>query len=192
MPDAHVTVEFDAAKLDELFENLDVVAIVGYTAEYAAFVEFPTEYQGTQPPFQPLYEWVQRKWNDLDDGLKEVPLTTTAEGVVTPTPNSPEHKTQVAWVVIMSIAKDGTDGVFFLRRGFETAKQAAEQFAAQYEGTDDLDAARKIFEDTFDFAFATSQDIVADEASDRGTLLQSGFVFVSRAGDETFRREGVA
>lgn len=182
MADANVTVNFDTSKLDELFENLQVVAKVGYTADYAGYVEFPTSYAGTQPPFEPLFEWVKRKWNDLDGGLKSVPL----EQSDAPAPNSTEHKKQVAWVVVMSIADTGTDGVFFLRRGFEAAKQAAGQFAGAYEGTDDIDAARKIFEDTFDFAFQTSQDIVADEASDRGTLLQSGFVFVSRAGDTTF------
>lgn len=186
MAGATVSVEFDTSKLDDLFENLDVVAKVGYTADYSAYVEFPTEYAGSQPPFEPLYEWVVRKWNDLDQGLKDVPLRSDGG----PEPNSTEHKRQVTWVVVMSIGDTGTDGVFFLRRGFEAAKQAADQFAAQYEGTDDIDAARQIFEDTFDFAFATSQDIVADEASDRGTLLQSGFVFVSRAGEQTFSRSG--
>lgn len=182
MTGANVTINFDAGKIDQLFENLDVVAKVGYTTDYAGYVEFPTSYAGTSPPFEPLFEWVDRKWNDLDSGLKDIPL----EGDSGPRPGSREHKEQVAWIVVMSIADTGTDGVFFLRRGFEAAKQAAEQFAASYEGTNDIDAARKIFEDTFDFAFQTSQDIVADEASDRGNLLQSGFVFVSRSGDQTF------
>lgn len=182
MADANVTVEFDTSKLDQLWENLDVVAKVGYTAEYAGYVEFPTSYAGTKPPFTPLREWVGRKWNDLDDALKQVPL----EGDPDFEPNSSEHKDAVAWVVVFSIADTGTDGVFMLRRGFEAAKQAAGQFAEAYEGTNDIDVARKIFEDTFDFAFQTSQDIVADEASDEGKLLQSGFVFVSRAGETTF------
>jgi len=182
MADANVTINFDTGKLDQLFENLDVVAKVGYTADYAGYVEFPTSYAGTSPPFDPLREWVGRKWADLDQGLKQVPL----EGDPDFAPNSDEHKDAVAWVVVMSIADTGTDGVFFLRRGFEAAKQAASQFAEAYEGTDDINAAQKIFEDTFDFAFQTSQDIVADEAADEGNLLQSGFVFVSRAGDTTF------
>lgn len=186
MTDANVTVSFDTGKLDELFSNLQVVAKVGYTAEYAAYVEFPTEYTGTQPPFEPLREWVDRKWNDLDGGLKDVPLTTEDGESTNITPGSPEHKDAVAWVVVSSIAATGTDGVFMLRRGFEAAKQAAEQFAESYAGTDDPDAARKIFEDTFDFAFQQSQDIVADEATDRGTLLQSGFVVVQRDGETTF------
>jgi len=182
MADANVTVEFDTAKLDQLFENLQVVAKVGYTAEYAGYVEFPTSYAGTQPPFAPLREWVGRKCNDLDSGLKRVPLDGSSEV----TPDGDEHRDGGASVDVISIADTGTDGVFMLRRGFEAAKQAAGQFAESYAGSDDIDAARKIFEDTFDFAFQTSQDIVADEASDEGKLLQSGFVFVSRAGDTTF------
>ena len=188
MTGANVTIDFDTSKLDDLMANLDVVAKVGYTADYAAYVEFPTEYVGTQPPFQPLRDWVGRKWNDLDDELKVIPLQENPDLVS----NSVEHKDAVAWIVVFSIADDGTDGVFFLRRGFEAAKQAASQFAEQYAGTGDIDAARKIFEDTFDFAFSTSQDIVADEAADRGNLLQSGFIFVSRAGDVTFENSGEA
>lgn len=188
MTGANVTIEFDTSKLDELFENLAVVAEVGYTADYAAYVEFPTEYAGTQPPFEPLHEWVKRKWADLSGDLKQIPLN----GSNPPAPNSAEHKRAVAWIVVISIGKDGTDGVWFLTRGFEAAKQAAGQFAEDYEGTDDIDAARKIFEDTFDFAFQTSQDIVADEASDEGNLLQSGFVMVSRAGTTTYERRGTA
>jgi len=182
MSGANVTIEFDADKIDQLFENLQVVAKVGYTADYAGYVEFPTSYAGTSPPFEPLREWVGRKWGDLDGGLKRIPL----DGNPNLSANSDEHKDAVAWVVVMSIADTGTDGVFMLRRGFEAAKQAASQFAEAYAGSDDIDAARKIFEDTFDFAFQTSQDIVADEASDEGNLLQSGFVFVSRAGDTTY------
>lgn len=184
MANANVTVNFDVSKLDQLFENLQVVAKVGYTAEYAGYVEFPTSYAGTQPPFDPLRAWVGRKWSDLDSGLKQIPIDSNPNMRT----NSSEHKDAVAWVVVMSIADTGTDGVFFLRRGFEAAKQAAAQFAQSYAGTDDIDAARKIFEDTFDFAFQTSQDIVADEASDRGKLLQSGFIFVSRSGDTTFEK----
>jgi hypothetical protein len=186
MTDANVTVNFDTSKLDELFANLDVVAKVGYTADYAAYVEFPTSYAGTSPPFQPLRDWVERKWNDLDAGLTALPLESNDDL----TPGSQEHKDAVAWIVVMSIADTGTDGVFFLRRGFEAAKQAAGDFAEAYEGSNDIDAARKIFERTFDFAFSTSQDIVADEATDRGTLLQSGFVFVSRDAETTFETRG--
>jgi hypothetical protein len=177
---ANVTVEVDEDKLDQLFENLDVEAVVGYGAEYAAYVEFPTSYTGSQPPFEPIFEWVKRKWADLTSGLKAV----AEEGAS----NQEEAQRNAAWIVVNAIAESGTDGVFFLNRGFEAAKQAAPKFLEAYENTDDPDAARKAIEDTLDFAFEKSQDIVADEATDRGTLLQSGFVAIDQNGKEVFSK----
>jgi len=184
MPDgtANVTVDIDEEKIGELYELLDVDAVVGYGADYAAYVEFPTEYAGTSPPFEPLFEWVQRKWEDLDSGLKEAgeeQADTKAEA-----------QRAVAWIVVTSIAESGTDGVFFLNRGFEAAKQAGQQFLEAFDGTDDPDAARKAITRTVDFAFEQSQDIVADEATDRGTLLQSGFVVVEQDGSTVAEAEG--
>lgn len=179
---ANVTVDIDEDKIGELYELMDVDAVVGYGADYAAYVEFPTEYAGTSPPFEPLFEWVQRKWEDLDSGLKAAgeEQADTIEGA----------QRAVAWIVVTSIAESGTDGVFFLNRGFEAAKQAGEQFLEAYEDTDDPDAARKAITRTVDFAFETSQEIVADEASDRGTLLQSGFVVVEQDGTEVSSAQG--
>jgi len=179
---ANVTVDIDEAKIDDLFELLDVQAVVGYGADYAAYIEFPTEYTGTQPPFEPIFEWVSRKWGDLDAGLKaagEEDADTIEEA-----------KRAVAWIVVTAIGESGTDGVYFLNRGFEAAKQAGVQFLEQYEGTDDPDAARKAIARTVDFAFEQSQDIVADEATDRGTLLQSGFVVVEQDGSEVHNAKG--
>lgn len=167
-----VTAHFDHGTLDDLFDGLDVVARVGYTADYAPYVEFPTEYTGSPPPFEPLHEWVVRKWNDLDDGLKDLADGDTIA----------ERQRQVAWIVQASIGDSGTDGVYFLNRGFEAAKQASRQFLEAYEDSNDPEAARKSFVDTVDFAFEISQDIIADEASDRGTLLQSGYVVVEQSG----------
>lgn len=181
---ANVTVEVDDDQLDELFENLDVDATVGYTADYAAYVEFPTEYVGSSPPFEPIYEWVQRKWDDLDGGLKDSVLPDDEDISIQ------EQQKRVASKIVGAIADDGTDGVFFLNRGFEAGKQAGKQFLKDYAGTDDIEAAEKVVEDTVDFAFGKSQDIVADEATDRGTLLQSGFVIVRKSGTEVFEKEG--
>lgn len=187
---ATVHFDFDDDLIDELFDQLDVVAIIEYTADYAAFVNFPTAYTGTQPPFEPLFEWVQRKWNDLDDGLKDVPLFDEDGNRTAIEEGSIEHKRAVAWVVVISIASDGTDGVFFMERSFEAAKQAGEQFLDQYEDTDDIEAARKVITDTVDFAFTTSQDIIAQEASDRGNLLQSGRAVVVVSGNTEWEQSG--
>lgn len=179
---ANVTVDVDVSKIGDLFELMDVDAVIGYGADYAAYVEFPTEYTGSSPPFEPIFEWVKRKWGDLDAGLKDAgeEQADTIAGA----------QRAVAWIVVTSIAESGTDGVFFLNRGFEAAKQAGEDFLEAYEGTDDPDAARKAITRTVDFAFEQSQDIVADEATDQGTLLQSGFVVVEQSGSEVASAEG--
>lgn len=178
MPNVNAT--YRRGKLDALFENLNVVMVVGYTADYAPYVEFPTSYTGTAPPFEPIYEWVSRKWNDLDSGLKDMASGDTVT----------ERKKQVAWIVQAAIAENGTDGVFFLSRSFEAAKQASEQFLDAFEGSDDIEAAPKAFKETAEFAFETSQSIIAEEASDTGTLAKSGYVVVE-TGDETyFNQEG--
>ena len=178
MPNVNAT--YRRGKLDTLFENLNVVMVVGYGADYAPYVEFPTEYTGTSPPFDPIHEWVQRKWNDLDDGLKEAASGDTVA----------ERQKQVAWIVQAAIAENGTDGVYFLSRSFEAAKQASEQFLEQYEGSDDIEAAPKAFMETAEFAFEKSQNIVAQEASDEGTLMKSGYVVVEKSGETYFEQEG--
>lgn len=182
MPDANVTVDVDTKQIGDIFDRMDIRAVVGYGADYAAYVEFPTSYTGTQPPFEPIFEWVQRKWNDLDPGLRAAgeEQADTIEGA----------QRAVAWIVVTSIAESGTDGVYFLNRGFEAAKQAGEQFLESYEGTDDPEAARKAISQTVDFAFEKSQEIVAEEATDRGQLLQSGFVVVEQEGSEVASAEG--
>jgi hypothetical protein len=180
MPTVNAT--FRHGKIDELFENLNVVMVVGYTADYAPYVEFPTSYTGTAPPFDPIHEWVSRKWNDLDSGLRDLADGDTLA----------ERKRQVAWIVQAAIAENGTDGVFFLSRSFEAAKQASEQFLAQFEGSDDIEAAPKAFMETAEFAFETSQNIIAQEASDTGTLAKSGYVVVETSGETYFNQEGRA
>ena len=51
MPNVNAT--FRHGRIDALFENLNVRMVIGYTADYAPYVEFPTEYTGTSPPFKP-------------------------------------------------------------------------------------------------------------------------------------------
>lgn len=180
MPNVNAT--YRRGKLDALFENLNVVMVIGYTADYAPYVEFPTSYAGSSPPFAPLYEWVKRKWNDLDGGLKDLATGDTVT----------ERQKQVAWIVQASISENGTDGVYFMGRSFEAAKQASRQFLEAYEGTDDIEAAPKAFKDTAEFAFETSQNIIAEEAYDEGNLLKSGYVVVERADETYFNQEGRA
>lgn len=164
-----VRVKEGDVNVSEMISEMDSGAVVTYTAEYAQYVEFPTAYAGTQPPFDPIHEWVDRKWGDLSQGLKEAGL---------PAANRAEQKQNVAWVVVKAIAANGTEGVFFGQRGLDAAKAAAPAIARQYEGSSDPNAPEKIVTEVVEVGFNKSQAIIAQEASDTGNLLQSGSIAI--------------
>lgn len=169
-------VEVTSGDLDEdasdLVDRLEAEGSFGYRALYAEWVNNPTQYTGSPPPFKPLRKWTHRKWTDLDAGLKEAAFR---EGMTVE-----EHKDAVANMVRFAIAENGTEGVYFMERAIERARSNAEAIAAPYENSEDPDAGYHILVDLLDYAFGQSQDIVAEEATDTGTLLQSGYVSVEQ------------
>jgi len=169
--------------LDEIAEGFDVDGSFGYTADHAPYVNWETSYAGTAPPFDPIRKWVGRKWNDLDAGLKEVAFR---EGMT-----KDEHKRAVTFIVQKAIAENGTKAIRFMERSMERAKGSVAQIEGPYQDSEDLHAPFKIVRDFLDYAFGQSQDIIADEASDTGALLQSGFVNVQELSlGNDFEREG--
>jgi hypothetical protein len=170
--------------LDEITSGFDVEGSYGYTADHAPYVNWETVYAGTSPPFAPIREWVHRKWTDLDAGLKSA---ADPAGTLT----KEEHKDAVAWIVVGAIAENGTKAIRYMERSMERTKANQGAIAAQYQGSEDLHAPFKLVRDFLDVAFGASQDIVADEATDTGKLLQSGFVSVEELNTGTgFEREG--
>jgi len=169
--------------LDEIAEGFDVEGSFGYTADHAPYVNWETSYAGTAPPFDPIRKWVGRKWNDLDAGLKNVAFR---EGM-----SKSEHKRAVAFVVQKAIAENGTKAIRFMERAIEKTKGSRSQIEGPYQDSEDLHAPFKIVRDFLDYGFGISQDIIADEATDTGALLQSGFVDVQelRLGND-YEREG--
>lgn len=160
-----VRVKEGDVNISEMFAEMETGAIITYTADYAQHVEFPTTYTGTQPPFDAIHSWVDRKWPDLDSGLKEAGK---------PAANRAEQKRNVAWIVVKAIAENGTDGVYFGKRGLEEAKRVAPRIANHYEGSGDPEAPEKIVTEVANTSFNESQRIVSEEATDTGNLLQSG------------------
>lgn len=159
-----VRVKEREVNISEMFQQMQAGAIVTYTAEYAQYVEFPTAYSGTQPPFDPIHKWVQRKWGDLDEGLK-----TSDQG-------APLTQRQVAWKVVHILKEHGTEGVYFGKRGLNAAKASAGTIAQQYQGSGDPEAPRKIVAEVAKVGFNKGQAIISQEATDTGNLLQSGSV----------------
>jgi hypothetical protein len=180
---ADVAANFDDTRVQEVIRGFEVEGSFGYTVDYAKYVNYPTSYSGTAPPFEPIRKWVHRKWNDLDAGLKE---TAFREGMT-----QEEHKDAVAHVVQKAIAENGTEGVYFAERAVAEVERQAEAFAARYENSEDPHAPFKIVRDVTDAAFGISQDIIAEEATDTGNLLQSGYVQVEEVeASETFENNG--
>jgi len=183
MPD--VEANYDDTEFEEVLRGLNVTGRFGYTVDYAKYVNYPTSYSGTSPPFGPIRKWVHRKWNDLDAGLKQAALPEDGDL------STEDHKDAVAWVVVNAIAENGTAGVYFMERAVGEVERQAEAFAAPYENSDDPHAPFKILRDLLDAAFGISQDIIAEEATDTGNLLQSGFVEVEEVdGSNQFENDG--
>lgn len=177
-----VTVNIEADKIQELFESMTARGRIAYTTDYAVYVEKTTAY-AVPPPFDKLRAWVHRKWSDLDAGLKDVALSESM------TPGSERHKDAVTWVVVNSIEENGIEGVFFAGRALQKGIGAADTLASAYEQSDDPRAALHLVEDITDYMFGVSQEIIADEATDTGNLLQSGQVTIEFRGDSTTHEE---
>lgn len=184
---ANVSYSTEDDALDEIRRGFDVEGAYGYTADHAPYVNWETTYAGTKPPFTPIREWVHRKWNDLDAGMKDAALDGRDASEVT----KDEWKDAVAWLVVNAIAKNGTVAVRFMERSMEKAKGALDALEQPYRNSEDPNAPFKIVRDFLDFAFGVSQDIVADEATDTGSLLQSGYVDVQELnGDNAYEDSG--
>jgi hypothetical protein len=80
--------------------------------------------------------------------------------------------------VVNAIAENGTEGVYFGRRGLDAAKQAAPSIAQQFEGSNDPQAGEKIVAEVANTGFNKGQAIISQEATDTGNLLQSGSIEV--------------
>lgn len=162
--------------MEEIFKHLEAGGLVTYTADYAHHIEFDSFWGSAAPPFGPLRRWVHRKWPDLDERLLEAGMEYDEDGNELFPPGSERHKDAVAWVVIKTIKKNGIYGIFYGRRALEHGKGNAGSIAKRYAGTDDPRASEKVVEDVLDLMFGTSQEIIAEEATDTGNLLQSGSV----------------
>lgn len=171
-----VTFQTFNAEQEEVLQNMEFGGLVTYTTDYAHHIEFDSFWGSTPPPFTPLRKWVHRKWPDLDSGLKDAGMPKDDQGNPTVPANSEAHKDGVTWVVVNSISAKGIEGIFYARRSLAHGKNKAPSIAGQWEGSEDPRASEKIVEDVVDLMFATSQKIIAEEASDTGNLLESGLV----------------
>jgi hypothetical protein len=161
-----VQVQERDVRIEETIDQMESAALINYTAEYAQYVEFETAYdfEANGWPFPPLRDWVDRKWPDLSSGLK-----TDAQG-------NDLSVEAVTWKVLHILNEHGSDGVHFGQRGLDAAKQAAPAIEAQFEGSGDPKAGEKIVAEVAEVGFNKGQAVISQEATDTGTLLQSGSI----------------
>jgi len=147
----------------DIIDGMEGAVLINYSVEYAMYVEFPTSYS-SGPPYSVIREWVDRKWNDLSEGIK-----TDEDG-------EPMSKDAVAWKVRNAINENGQRGVHFGGRSLNRMERNAPAVMAQYAGTGDPDAPQKALVELANGGFAMSQRIISQEATDTGNLLQSGSI----------------
>ncbi|AGM11208.1 hypothetical protein M197_gp43 [Haloarcula hispanica tailed virus 2] len=162
-----------AVSTEEILDDMEGAAMINYSTNYAVYVEFPTSYTSSPPPFQPIYDWVDRKWGDLDAGLKSsvIPKGSSADAMSTE-----EQQRRVAAKIQWAIFHNGTDGVYFAHRALEKGESKAPSVLAQFEGSGDPKANEKALAEIVNGMFRESQRIVREEATDTGNLLQSGSI----------------
>lgn len=168
------------AELDEVFASqLGWTGQIKYGVDYALYVEHDTAYAGSEPPFDPIHQWVQRNWNDIDTAIKRM----ARDG--RDTLSEAEHMEVTAWIIVNSIADSGIEGIHFGARSLEHGKAKADTIVAKYAGSDDPEATKHIAEEITQAMFEKSQNIIESEANDTGELKDSGsFVVEKRSGSE--------
>lgn len=173
-------VEFEReAELDEIFEGLiDWEGVIRYEAPYALYVEYDTAYAGTQPPFTPIHEWVQRNWSNIHPAIIE--MTDNEEKPL----SRSDHQERVAWFIVEQIAESGIDGVHFAQRSLDYGKSQSDIIVSRYAGSDDPEAHRKIAKELTKTMFIHSQQIIGDEAEDTGELKESGSWEINKVGGD--------
>lgn len=167
-----MTVNFELDPPEALSEMQDKEGKVAYTAAHAQHVEWDTEYSSldVNTIFGFIRPWVDRKWNDLSSGLKAAAIEGRDDV------SEESHKDAVTGMISHSIKDTGIEGVFYGQRSVEFAKQQANAVASTVEGSNNPEAAEVVIAELLNLSFAKSQEIIGEEATDRGTLLQSGQV----------------
>jgi hypothetical protein len=152
----------DGRRAEEIIAEAEGGVLINYSTSYATYVEFDTAYT-SGPPLAPILKWVERKWPDLDAGLKEA-----GNG----------SKTQVASIVRNAINENGIDGIHFGARALNKMESKAPAIASQVEGSgmSGAEVKQTILGEVGNLGFAESQRIISEEATDTGNLLQSGSI----------------
>lgn len=169
-----MTVEWEInKKLDEVMPDRGVVGEITYTAPYALYIEFDTAYTDSNPPFDPIYEWVEREWANLG------PVKDVAKESLGDNPTTDAMKKTVTWIIIKNM--DTQEGVHFGRRAITHGKAKAEMVANIHKEREN--PYELMAENLVEIMFEHSQGTIEEEAKSSGELKDSGDWDVYEADD---------
>jgi hypothetical protein len=118
------------------------------------FVEVDTTYS-SPPPFDPIFEWVQRNIDINEDETYE----------------------QVTYKILNKIEEEGIEGVYFLTREKNKMKTDWEDIAESYKTENEneiVEAPENIVEDMLSVMLQQSKETIRKESYDTGELEKSG------------------
>lgn len=162
--------------LDEVMPDRGVVGEIKYTAPYALWIEFPTDYTAPEstPPFDPIYEWVEREWSELGP-VKEVAKESLGDDYT-----EEELMETVTWIIIKNMDHQG--GVYFGKQALEHGKEKAELVANIHKEREN--PYRLMAENLVELMFEHSQGTIENNAKSSETLKDSGEWEVREMEDE--------
>lgn len=163
-------IDVDLNEINDIIEEMEEAkGYVENEAPYALYVEYPTQYN-TGPPLTPIRRWTYRNWSNLSGGIKSEFQNGYDNGSI-------KHKQSVARAIRESINKSGTEGVYFMTRAKNKAEGNVKEFIEEYEGKIQTTGVfSDIIEDILEFVKEESEDIIVEEANDKGELLESNTI----------------
>jgi hypothetical protein len=154
-----VNPEWNEKQFEEFLDSLrGAKGMLTYPTDYALYVEIDTSYDGTQPPFEPIRDWVVRN---------------ITEGAITASEAEYNSIDDIAWAIVNHIAENGTDGVYFVTFTKTRIALNWDEIIGNYDG--EVDAPEQIVKDLLDEMLEYSTDkLEQEEKIDTGNLIDSG------------------
>lgn len=167
-----LSVEHDDSTVDAVFEEADVSYRTGFSAEYAAPVNYGTE--AHWPPLTPMVKWTDRMgWDNpgLDASMSEDELWNEVSRRQTANEPLP-----AAYGMAKHIAENGTQPMNYASDAFTDAVREGEQWVAAQD-YDDTASPSLVLREFASWTFTMAQENLNQRVSraTTGNLLQSGF-----------------
>lgn len=158
--------------LEDIFEETDLTVRVGYSADYAAHVNYGGDPHW--PPLTPMFEWTERMgWDNpgLESGMSEGAMWDEVDRRQNSNKPLPS-----AYFMAQHIAENGTQAMMFASDAFAHAAANGESWLER-QNYDDGTSLERILKDFGNWTLEESNDRLVNRVSSAttGKLLQSGY-----------------